>query len=311
MRRWDGLVADYVDELSTRGLMPETISNRCRELDRFGNWLKRRRPRVNLEQVGAEQITQYIKERGTFKAKATIAGIVSILRNMGEYLVRREVWQSNPLRWMRGPKLDWRRQAPRRINQPQMQALWQVAVAHRSGYHRYLWVTLLAMLYGTGIRRGEVARLDVAAWDEREGTLLVDGRKTGRQRLVRVPQLAARCLTAYLPQRQNLLARLGRTDQPALWVSQDGGRLTAHGISGGIKRIVRRAGMDISMHQFRHSCASDLLEAGVHLPEIQQLLGHQSISTTVRYLQVADPQRHEAAAVHPINQMLGLNGGAS
>ena len=48
-----------------------------------------------------------------------------------------------------------------------------------------------------------------------------------------------------------------------------------------------------SLHQFRHSCASDLLEAGVGLPEVQRILGHEGITTTVRYVHIADPQRRE------------------
>jgi site-specific recombinase XerD len=306
MRRWDGLVNDHLEELTQRGLTEETVAGRARELDYFGNWLKRRRPRPKLEEVSSDHIVQYLHGRGAFKAKSTVSGILSDLRNMGEYLVRREIWASNPLRWMQGPKLYWYRQAPRRIGRAQMEALWETAATKRSGYHRYLWVAMLSMLYGTGLRRGELARLDVSAWNEAEGTLLIDGQKTGCQRQVRLPGLTAQCLSAYLPKRHNHLQRLKRLEHPALWINQRGERLTPFAISRGIQRLAHRSGMGpITLHQFRHSCASDLLEAGIHLPEIQRMLGHQSIMTTVRYLQVADPQRHAAAALHPINRMLG------
>jgi site-specific recombinase XerD len=59
-----------------------------------------------------------------------------------------------------------------------------------------------------------------------------------------------------------------------------------------------------SLHQFRHTCASDLLEAGVRLPEVQRMLGHQVISTTVRYLHLSDPQRRTAINLHPMNNWL-------
>lgn len=64
------------------------------------------------------------------------------------------------------------------------------------------------------------------------------------------------------------------------------------------------------MHQFRHTCASDPLEAGVRLPDVQQLLGHQTVSTTMRYLHVADPQLHQAVKVHPLNEILAAGGAA-
>ena len=69
----------------------------------------------------------------------------------------------------------------------------------------------------------------------------------------------------------------------------------------------RRAGVSIhSLHQFRHTCASDLLEAGVHLAQVQRILGHSGIATTVRYVHIADPQRRAAMHAHPLNDWLGL-----
>jgi integrase len=58
------------------------------------------------------------------------------------------------------------------------------------------------------------------------------------------------------------------------------------------------------LHQFRHTCASDLLAAGVPVPEVQRTLGHASIATTMRYLHIADPERHRAVQKHPVNDWL-------
>jgi site-specific recombinase XerD len=58
------------------------------------------------------------------------------------------------------------------------------------------------------------------------------------------------------------------------------------------------------MHQFRHTCASDLLARGVHLPEVQRILGHAAICSTMWYLSVSDESRKEAMAKHPINEFL-------
>jgi site-specific recombinase XerD len=61
-------------------------------------------------------------------------------------------------------------------------------------------------------------------------------------------------------------------------------------VSRGVQAVARRCGLEhVTLHQFRHTCASDLLEGGVHLPAVQQWLGHQTITTTVRYLHIADP----------------------
>ena len=76
---------------------------------------------------------------------------------MGEFLVREGIWRSNPLRWLRGPKLDIRSRVPRRISPEVMRGLWEAAAAHRYGYHRSMWVTLLSVFYGTTMRYLHVA----------------------------------------------------------------------------------------------------------------------------------------------------------
>jgi site-specific recombinase XerD len=67
----------------------------------------------------------------------------------------------------------------------------------------------------------------------------------------------------------------------------------------------------LTVHQFRHSCASDLIEAGASLPEVKGILGHAVLETTMRYTQVADPLRKEAMEKHPINEFLrdSMDGG--
>jgi integrase/recombinase XerD len=267
--------------------------------------MKRRRPRPTLESVDAELLTRYIESRSSFRAKSTVYGTLSTMRGMGDHLVREGVWTINPLRWMRGPKVTPYSRLPQRIDPTQMEALWHEAASSRGEYRRHLWVTILALLYGVGLRRGELERLDVECFDRAEGTLRVDGRKTGRERCIAVPDMLHRCLEAYLPYRHNVLEQTASIGQHALLVNYKGTRLSGHAISLGVRRIARRADVPIhSVHQFRHSCASDLLEAGVHLAEVQRILGHQVIETTVRYVHLADPQRRAAMARHPLNDWL-------
>jgi len=307
MRNWDRLVEEYLDEYAARGIASETVISVRRRLDDLGCWLKNRRPRPKLEAVGSDLLIAYIRARMAYRAKATVAGLMSVLRGFGNFLVRRGIWGENPLRWMKGPKLGVYNQVARRLSSSTLQRLWEKAATGRQGYHRYLWIVALSLLYGTGLRRGELVRLNVSDWSSEDGTLKIDGRKTGRERQVAVPELTWRCLETYLPRRQNHLEALASRSEPALLIDKDGGRLSGHALSLALKRLAARAGLEgATLHQFRHSCASDLLEKGVRLPEVQRLLGHQTISTTMRYLHIADPQRHEAVSRHPINQMLNI-----
>jgi site-specific recombinase XerD len=305
MRRWDRLLDVYMEQYCARGTCAERVKSTRATLERWGGWMKQRRPRVMLERVEADLLVRYIESRTSFRAKSTVYGTLSTMRGMGDFLVREGIWQVNPLRWMKGPKVTPYHRLPRRIDREHMQALWQEAAGKRSEFQRRQWITVLAMLYGTGLRRGEIERLNIDSFDRTEGTLRIDGRKTGRERCVPVPEILWRCLESYLPQRHNVLERAGALGQQALLVNRRGNRLSGQMISNVIHAMAQQAQVGlVSLHQFRHSCASDLLEAGVHLPEVQRILGHQVIATTVRYTHIADPQRREAMACHPLNDWL-------
>jgi len=227
MRRWDRLMEGYLEEYAGRGRSAAMEGRVAYVLGRWGRWMKRRRPRIQLERVDPDLLVSYVRAQKSFRSKSTVYGTLSVMRGMGDYLVREGVWTSNPLRWMKGPKLSPYSRLPKRIDATQMQALWRQAALRRSGYHRHLRLAVLAMLYGTGLRRGELERLDVSSWDREEGVLRIDGRKTGRERMVPVPALAYQCIESYLPQRHNQLDKLGLIDQPALLVNSEGRRLRA------------------------------------------------------------------------------------
>ena len=306
MRHWDRLVEGYLEEYRARGVGEATVAHTQRRLVAWGCWLKSRRPRPQLEAIDAELHVRYIESRSTFRAKATVYGTLyydaGVRRVPG---ASRDV-DAEPAALDEGPEDYPYSRLPRRIDRAHMEALWAQAAKRRGNFSRHLWIAVLALLYGTGLRRGELERLDIEHFDRAEGLLRIDGRKSGRERCVPVSELVFRCLEAYWPQRHNRLERSGRLNERALLVSQRGERLCAQAISNGIHALAERAGVPlVSVHQFRHSCASDLIEAGVHLAEVQRILGHQGIATTVRYTHIADPQRHAAMALHPINHWIG------
>jgi hypothetical protein len=108
MRRWDRLVDAYVEEYGARGLSPQSVAYTRARLDRWGRWLKGRRPRISIERIDAEQLTRYIASCSSFRAKATVYATLSTMRGFGDYLVR--VVRQN---FSRGPKRGgswWSRQ---------------------------------------------------------------------------------------------------------------------------------------------------------------------------------------------------------
>jgi site-specific recombinase XerD len=300
------MVDGYVRWCECRGLSPATVNGLRNELDRWGCWMKRRRPKPSLEEVDGPLLIAYVQSRTRFHAKATVAGVVSKMRGMGEYLVQQGVWTKNPMRWVRGPRLDPRGRLPRRIGKEHLTKIWEAVRQKHNRYQQHVAFAVLALLYGTGLRRGELERLDVADWKREEGILQIDGRKTGRERTVPVSEGIGRCLEAYLPLRQNLLEKRGTCREAALLLNRKGRRMSASQLALMVHRLAKGAEVPlVSLHQFRHTCASDLLESGVSLPAVQQMLGHATVVTTTRYLQIADPQRVRAIQKHPLNDYLG------
>jgi site-specific recombinase XerD len=115
----------------------------------------------------------------------------------------------------------------------------------------------------------------------------------------------ARCLEAYLPLRHNLLERRGAVKEPALLINREGKRLSAQSLSLLVHRLARKAKVPlVTLHQFRHTCASDLLEHGASVSEVQNILGHKSAESTWRYLHIGDPERTRAMSKHPLNGYL-------
>jgi len=301
MRRWDMLADRFMASYSAEGKADGTITAMRREWDRWGCWLKGRRPRVRLDEVSPELITNYIRSQSKFHAKSTQYSLMSRLGMIGDFLVKEEVWRENPLTWMKRPRLDSRHRLPRRIDESALAKIWDSAARTRESHYRHLWLAVLGVLYGGGLRRGEIVALDLSNFDAISGTLLVFG-KTPYERRIQLPDLAWRCIEVYLPRRQNVLTK-AFSSEPALFVNKFGRRLSAEALSGGIQRIASRAGFKITLHQFRHTCASQLLADGVRLPYIQRHLGHRTIQTTMRYQHIAGPELRRAIEKHPINQL--------
>ena len=133
MRIWDRLQGSYVEEYRARKVSPEAVAYTESRLDRWGRWLKKRRPRIAIEHVDAETITHYISNLHQLPAKAAVYGTLNTMRGFGDYLVRQGLWKINPLRWMKGPKVTLYNRLPKRIDQAHMEAMWRAAEQQRCG----------------------------------------------------------------------------------------------------------------------------------------------------------------------------------
>jgi integrase/recombinase XerD len=159
---------------------------------------------------------------------------------------------------------------------------------------------LLELLYGTGARISEAVGLDVDELDLAEGAVLLTG-KGGKQRRVPVGSYAVQAVVAYLVQARPALAAAGK-GTPRLFLNARGGPLSRQSAWVVLRTAAERAGLaaGISPHTLRHSFATHLLDGGANERDVQELLGHASITTTQIYtLVTVDKLREVYASAHP------------
>jgi integrase/recombinase XerC/integrase/recombinase XerD len=144
---------------------------------------------------------------------------------------------------------------------------------------------LFELAYASGLRAEELVNLDLASVDFDAEQVRVEG-KGGKTRFVPAGEPALRALGAYLERGRPALT--GATDDPALFLSKSGRRLSTSDVRRRLRTWARHAASQghVHPHALRHSFATHLLEGGADLRAIQELLGHSSISTTQVYTRV-------------------------
>ena len=177
----------------------------------------------------------------------------------------------------------------------------QLIGAVRTPHNRtYLWT-----VYSCGLRLTEGLQLQVGDIDSQRMMVHVHRGKGAKDRYVILPRVTLLRLREYWSTHRHprlLFPAVGRSGKQAAEATGPMGRAS---VQGALKRVVQQLGIrkSVSMHTLRHSYASHLIEAGVSIRRLQQLLGHSSLRTTIGYLHVTDPG--EEAVRQVIEQLMG------
>lgn len=211
---------------------------------------------------------------------ASQARILSTVRGFYAWLWETHRVASNPASGLRNPRQAKR--LPAFLTEGESQALLDLPPA--TDFPSARLACLLELLYASGLRVSELVGLDLQDLLAGERTLRVLG-KGRKERLVPYHPQAATVLEAYLAQRGAFLALKELPASPALFLNQRGGRLTPTSVRTLLRQALEAAAVRarISPHALRHSFATHLLNRGMDLRAIQELLGHASLSTTQRY----------------------------
>lgn len=289
-----------------RGASPHTIRNYRSDLEQFLNFLvetgmggEDRDP--DLTVVDRQVIRAYLGHlHTTGRSRATIERKFAALRSFFRFLVKRERLAADPSRSLRAPKREKRLPSVLTVTQAN-QLLDGLAEAGDVLGLRNL--AILELLYGAGLRVGELVALDLDDLDLDRGLVKVLG-KGRKERIVPMGRHAQEALAAYLPLRRVQVRRSSKShglEQP-VFLNYRGGRLTQRSVQRLVRRVTRDMGIPghPTPHTLRHSFASHLLAAGADLRSIQELLGHSSLSTTQKYLHLDLEQLVQVyAKAHP------------
>jgi len=302
---------------SVRNSSPHTVLNYGKDLHQFAAYLAPPGEKVPaIGKITHQIIREYVGHlHSEGLQKSSIARKLASLRSFFKYCVREGMLNENPARLVPTPKLPKR--IPSVLSAEEMNGfLNQLAApelssasgrvaggpanesraAKRSfsadeGLLLKRDRALLELLYAAGLRVSELTGLNLVDMDRHEKMLRVRG-KGNKERIVPYGGKAQEALEEYWPVREQLLLqsglgrrRRGPAQSEAIFLNYAGRRLTQRSVGRIVKKYVRLANMnwDLHPHSLRHAFATHLLADGADLRAIQELLGHQSLSTTQKY----------------------------
>ena len=217
-------------------------------------------------------------------SKTSVARSLAAVRSLYRWLAREGIVEQNPAKLVATPRLP--KKLPRVPSIEEINTVLEGELPEAVAFPERDRL-LLELLYGCGIRNSELVGINLEDVHPQNEAILVRG-KGKKERYVPFNPAVGSALQAYLPARRELLAKAGKST-PALLLNRRGGRLTTRSVGRIVKAIAVAKGLspDVHPHTLRHAFGTHMLQEGADLRAIQELLGHERLSTTQRYTQLS------------------------
>ena len=285
----NGAVRDFIAYLAVeRGASANTIAAYRRDLDRYLTFLVERGT-TDLTRVTRDDVLAFIAEqRGEGLAPSTIERRLAAVKGVHKFLVAEGMTTELPTGHI--PRMRKPQALPQVLTIDQVESVI-AATADGRGADDPIALrdrAIIEVLYGCGLRVGELCGMDTGAIDVDGGTVRVVG-KGSKERIAPLGSRAAEALTDYIERgRPRLRSVPGLTPQTsAVFLSSRGLRLRREVVFRIVRSVGERAGVEgLHPHVLRHSYATHMLEGGADLRSLQELLGHADLSTTQIYTHV-------------------------
>ena len=291
---WARVLRDFDTALRTQGMAEKTRHAYGFDLAQLAEWASAHElGPAELDYRRLRRFAGVLSERGA--SRSTVARKLAAIRSFYRVLVQRGELEASPADLVSSPKRD--SYLPTVLKPAEVAGLLDGMPASRPLELRDR--AMFELAYSAGLRVEELVNLELTSLDPDAEQLRVEG-KGGRTRMVPAGEPAWRALDRYLDRARPALT--GAAEDPALFLSKSGRRLSTSDVRRRLATAVRRAAArsGVSPHTLRHSFATHLLDGGADLRAIQELLGHASISTTQTYTRVESQRLKQAyARAHP------------
>jgi len=274
-------IAKFIRALQERNASAHTIKAYRTDLAQFADYIGPQNWR-HIDHVLIRGYLASLYERGL--SKTSVARALAALRSLYRWMAQEGEVEQNPAALVATPKLP--KKLPRVPTIEEVNTVLDSEMPECSAFSERDQV-ILELLYGCGIRNSELIgiNLDDIRWSNE--VVLVRG-KGRKERYVPFGDSAKAAVQAYLPARQRVLGETKRTSERALLINLRGARLTTRSVGRIVKQIAVARGLspDVHPHTLRHAFGTHMLEEGADLRAIQEMLGHERLSTTQRYTQL-------------------------
>ena len=280
---WQNALKDYRHYLKLeRGLSINSIENYSLDVIKLMNYLDVNEIQISPVKIQDKTIQEFIYSVSKDLNARSQSRLISGLRSFFGFLVFEDYRVDNPLELMESPKIG--RKLPDTISIEEVDRIIDAVDLSKNEGERNR--AIIETLYGCGLRVSELIDLKISDLFFKEGFIKVTG-KGDKQRFVPISYYTIKFINIYKDEvRSHMNIKPEATD--TLFLNRRGNKLTRAMIFTIVRRLTEAAGIrkKVSPHTFRHSFATHLLENGADLRAIQQMLGHESITTTEVYVHV-------------------------
>jgi integrase/recombinase XerC len=274
-------VDQFLRSLVQRNASPHTIKAYAGDLDNFAAYVGSR-GWSGIDHLTVRGFLSRLYERGL--SKTSVARSLAAVRSLYRWLAQEGMVEQNPAALISTPKLP--RKLPRVPTIEEMNGVLDGQMPEVAAFPERDRM-MFELLYGCGIRNSELIGINLDDIRLSAEAVLIRG-KAKKERYVPFGDSVKSALAAYLPIRQRVLTEHKKSTN-ALLINRRGGRLTTRSVGRIIKKIAVAKGLppEVHPHTLRHAFGTHLLEEGADLRAIQEMLGHERLSTTQRYTQLS------------------------